>query len=44
MAGSFKGNGNYNISNGHIVNKLTYYLNYLILQTHLMNVSLPNKY
>jgi hypothetical protein len=29
---------NYNISNGHIVNKITYYLKYLILQTHLTNV------
>jgi hypothetical protein len=33
MARSFKGNGNYNISNGHIVNTLMYYLKYLILQT-----------
>jgi hypothetical protein len=34
----------YNICNGHTVNKLTYHLKYLILQTHLMNVFLPNKY
>jgi hypothetical protein len=33
----------YNMSNWHIVNKLTYYLKYFILQTYLMNVLLINK-